>query len=1169
MESSKLNFNLFLYSRTFIVMAVLFSMMVTIVVYLQLRKQQQHSFDLRLEKTTNNYSLVFSLKINSNINELNNLLRFYNSRDHVSRAEFVNFVAPVFEKNNGIQALEWVPKVAQTDLKKHEQNFNSIYKNYKVWQRDLTGKIHVVEKREFYYPVQYVYPYEGNKATLGFDLASNEKRKQTLLLSIDRGITVATESIKFVQPKKIKVNNQSAVLIFLPFYKVNNSSVSNSEISNWTTTQRQQNINGFMLGLFKVGEMFEAAIKDLPSSGLDISIFDVTDENPTANKTLLYSHQSRLGTNNNAIGSSELAIVHNITIAGRQWALRFEPTVHYYNQFYHDDATVFLSVGMLMSVLLLLYLLTLRYRINSTNSELKKYNTELINNEIKQRIVIETIADGLMVIDDKGIVESFNPAASLLFGYDEIEVLGKNVKMFIPDDIKAEHDAFIQKFVATGEKNIIGISREVTGLHKNGSTFPLDLSVKEMLIEGDLKFTGVMHDITKQKDFETKMIIAKELAEVGTKVKNDFLATMSHEIRTPMNGVLGMIQILNDTSLSNEQRECVDVINNSGQALLEIINDILDFSKIEAGQLKIVPIEFNLEQAIFDVIQLLARNVQRKNIHFIFNYSVECPKYVLGDPNRIRQVIMNLVGNAVKFTEQGHICILVKQIRKINSKCTLHIEVQDTGVGISKNALPHLFESFTQADTTTTRQYGGTGLGLAISKQLVKLMGGNIDVTSQPDIGSTFWVTLTLTDHDSDDIFDDELIEDKKVLIVDNYEFSRKQLETQLSGFGVNVNSVATWQLALEVLLQHGDFDAVILDHTIDDNSTLTLINQIRNQSNLSKLGIILLSSQLRIGDTEKYRVAGVNAYFNKPIMNSILIKALLEVTTNVNNEQDSLITLNSLKIEQYNTAVNYDKIVASALVVEDNDVNSQVIKALLNKFGVRCELAFDGKQAITAWKENSYDLILMDCQMPIMDGYQATAEIRKSEQQQNKKAITIIALTANVMQGDEEKCLASGMDDFLAKPVETSALESMLKKWLFIKHKPLPIIIDPIKATETIENKTQDIIDLEKIQQLQELMGDAMSELVTSFVTSSANTLKKLQDAKQAMDSIEVRQLAHSLKGTSGNVGAMQLMDLSGKIEQLAKHEQLDEADKIIDEMLMSFAETKKQLQSVIARLG
>ncbi len=1169
MESSKLNFNLFLYSRTFIVIAVLFSMMVTIVVYLQLREEEQRSFDLRLEKVTNNYSLVFSLKIDSNINELNNLLRFYNSRDYVSHVEFVNFVAPVFEKNNGIQALVWAPKITQADLKKHEKNFNISHKNYKVWQRESTGGVHAVTKREYYYPVHYIYPLEGNKAKLGFDLASNDKKRRALLLSRDVGTVIASESIKLIQQKKIKLNNQSELLVFLPFYKLNNNSVSSREILNWTMTQRQKNINGFMLGVFKVGEMFEAAIKDLPSSGLDILIFDVTDGKSTSNKTLLYSHRSRLSTNNNAIGSGELTVIRNITIAGRQWALGFEPTVHFYNQFYHDEATIFLSIGMIMSVLLLLYLLTLRYRINSTNAKLEKYNAELINNEIKQRVVIETIADGLMVIDDKGIVESFNPAASLLFGYDEIEVLGKNVKMFIPDNIKAEHDAYIQKFVATGEKNIIGVSREVTGLHKNGSTFPLELSVKEMLIEGDLKFTGVMHDITKQKDFETKMIIAKELAEAGTRVKNDFLATMSHEIRTPMNGVLGMIQLLNDTTLSNEQREYVDVINNSGQALLEIINDILDFSKIEAGQLKIDPVEFNLEQTIFDVIQLLARNVQRKKIHFIFNYSVECPKYVFGDPNRIRQVIMNLVGNAVKFTEQGHVCILVKQIRKINSKCTLHIEVQDTGVGISENAIPHLFESFTQADTTTTRQYGGTGLGLAISKQLVKLMGGNIEVASQPDVGSTFLVTLTLTDQDLDDVFDDELIDDKKVLVVDSYEFGRKQLETQLSGFGVNVSSVATSPLALEMLLRHDDFDAVILNHTIDDNSTLNLIKQIRNNNNLLKLGIILLSSQLTIGDTEKYRAAGVNAYFNKPIMNSILIKALLEVTANVVNEQHSLITLNSLKIEHHNAAVNYEKIIASVLVVEDNDVNSQVIKALLNKFGIGCELTFDGEQAIAAWKENSFDLILMDCQMPVMDGYQATVEIRKIEQQQAKKAIPIIALTANVMQGDKEKCLAAGMNDFLSKPIEVVALEGMLKKWLFANHEPLPITIDPIKAGETVGNKTQDIIDLKKIQQLQELMGDAMSELINSFVTSSANTLEKLQDAKQSMDSIEVRQLAHSLKGTSGNVGAMQLMDLSGKIEQLAKHEQLDDADKIINEMLMSFAETKKQLQSVIAQLG
>ncbi|VAW99614.1 diguanylate cyclase/phosphodiesterase (GGDEF & EAL domains) with PAS/PAC sensor(s) [hydrothermal vent metagenome] len=1164
METTKFNFNLFLYSRSFILLAVLMSLFVTIIVYLQLREQQQHSFDLRLDKTASNYTSVFSLKIISNINELRNLARFYNSKKFVTQNDFVRYVSPLFEQNNGIKALEWIPRVPQTDLKTHQQVLAKTYKNYRVWQRDSNGDNQTIKQQAFYYPVQYVYPYEGNEKALGYDLGSNKKRQAALLLAGDSGRAVATESIQLVQQKNINAMNQSAFLIFYPYYKLDNHTVRGRKISNWTTSQRQKNLKGFMLGVFKVGDMFEAAIKNLPSSGLDISIFDVSDKLSLNSEEFLYRHRSRLSDRNKKIANGNFAIENNIAVADRQWVLRFEPTVHYYNQFKHDNATIFLLVGLFMSMLLLLYLLILRYRINATNLSLKKHNARLINNEIKQRIVIETIADGVMVINDQGIVESFNPAAALLFGYDEAEVLGKNVKMFISEDISPKHDVHIQKFVSSDEKEIVGFSREVTGLHKNGGTFPLKLSVKEMLIEGDLKFTGVMHDITEQKDFETKMIIAKELAESGTKIKNDFLATMSHEIRTPMNGVLGMIQLLNETSLTNEQREYVDVIKNSGSALLEIINNILDFSKIEAGQLKIDIIEFNLEQIIFDVIQLLARNAQRKNIRFIFNYSVECPKYVLGDPNRLRQVIMNLVGNAVKFTEQGHIYILVKQIKKINSKCTMRIVVQDTGIGISEQALPQLFESFTQADSSISRQYGGTGLGLAISKQLVKLMGGDINVTSQVNAGSTFSINITLTDQDTSNVFDDELIEDIKVLIVDDYEFSRTQLATQLSGFGAKVSSVATGSAALEKLLKHNNYDVMVLDHSANRDLTFELIKDIRCYDSLLNVGIILLSSQIRIGDTEYYRAAGVNAYFNKPIMNSILIKALFEVA---GNNKNGLITLNTLTLENNNKISNHSKITGSVLIVEDNDVNSQVIKALLNKMGIRCELVFDGEQAVNSCKENNFDLILMDCQMPVMDGYQATAEIRKNEQQNTNytTAIPIIALTANVMQGDKEKCLAAGMDDFLAKPIDSDALEAMLKIWLTKNNEKIQLPIEAFKVDTTMDNNYQDTIDLEKIQQLQELMGEAMSELINSFVTSSSDVIHSIQHAKQVMDSAELYQLAHSLKGTSGNVGAVQLMGLSSKIEQLAKQGQLNDVDSIIEQLLMSFDETKKQLLSVI----
>ncbi|MFV2059076.1 MAG: CHASE domain-containing protein [Gammaproteobacteria bacterium] len=1182
MDIPKSKFNSFLYGKVFIITAVVFTVFVTLVVYTQMHKAEQRSFELKLDNTINNYSSLFSLKINSYLNELNSILRFYNSTDNVSSEEFATFVAPILDQANDIQALEWIPRISHKKLNQHQKEFRNKRNEYSVWQYDMNLKKQAVTKRDYYYPVMFVYPYVKNKLVLGFDLGTNQKRRQALNKARDSGNPVATESITLVQNQN-EESAQNAFLIFIPFYKDGNNKVSSEKVEQWTVSQRRENLAGFILGVFKISSMFESAIEFIPSSGLDIFIFDITDE---VNHKFLYKHRSRMSTDTDEQQKIKLKkknlnepTTREFRIAGRQWRLNFVPTIHYYDNFQHNSAVIVLSVGMFMSLILLLYLMTLRYRMRAIKTQFEQYNNELINNEIKQRSVIETIAEALIVIDEKGTIEAFNPAATKLFGYEFEEITGKNVKTLMPNDIKKEHDGYLKSFVETGVKHIIGSPNEVVGLHKNGNTFQLELSVKDMVIQGELKFTGVMHDITKQKDYENEILIAKDLAEAGIESKNNFLATMSHEIRTPMNGVLGMIQILKDTRLSNEQREYVDVISNSGKALLGIINDILDFSKIEAGQLKIDPVVFDFEQVVFDVIRLLVNKEHQKKIQFIFNYSPECPKFVIGDPDRIRQVLMNLVGNAAKFTEHGHICIQVKQVRKLNSKYILRIDVQDTGVGIPQKAITKLFDSFTQADSSTTRKYGGTGLGLAICKQLVNLMAGDIGVTSEFNQGSTFWFTVTVDESDKNESIELEIFENKKMLIVDSYDFSRRQLEVQLSGFGITVTSVSSCHEAITELLkcnsentdQSKPYDGLITDYKIGSTTALDFIEQIRSHNNLEDLDIILLSSVFRIGNTEKYTNAGVRAYLSKPVLNSVLHQALLEVENNFFQKHDSIITQHSLQEDDNTTGVNTIQMSGSVLIVEDNDVNTLVVKALLDKMGISNSSAVNGEQGIAKWQAADFDLILMDCQMPVMDGYQATTEIRNIEKQQSKTAIPIIALTANVMADDRGKCLAAGMDDFLAKPIENDALILILQKWLLPKENAIPdtqsVKMDISDKEIKIGHTQQSIIDMQKIQQLTDLMGEAMVALVNSYVTSSEDKISQLQQAFDSRDSSEVYQLAHGLKGASGNLGANQVMELSDKIEQLAKQGQLNTIGGIIDELLLSFSKTRQELNKIIEK--
>ncbi len=1182
MTTTTTNFNSFLYSKVFIVIAVVFSILVTVFVYFELRDEEQHGYNLRLDKTINVYSSVFSLKIKSYIQELDDIKRFYDSSQYVDYANFVSFVSPRFNDELEIQALEWAPKITHEQLRDHETRYQVNNEQYFIWQQDSDKNKIKVAQQNFYYPVTYVYPRKGNDSAIGFNLASETIRNQALMTAQDSGLPVATESILLVQDTR-SYNNSTAFLIFTPYYRLDTKPVTAAQIAAWTVAQRQENITGFILGVFKVSTMFEAAIQYLPSSGLDILVVDVTERD---DYELLYTHWSRLSTAEDSEHTRNFhddnLIKREFRLAGREWQLVFYPTVHYFNEFKHNNAIILFGVGLFMSLLLLVYLLTLRYRMLLINNQNEKYNTQLLNSEIRQRAVIETIADALIVINKTGVIESFNPAAVKLFGYEVEEVIGENIKMLMPSEIKSQHDGYLSHFIETGDKHVIGVGREVVGLNKNGTTFPLILSVKEMLLQGELKFTGVMRDISKQKDFENELILAKELAEAGMKSKHDFLATMSHEIRTPMNGVLGMIQILRDTELSNEQCEYVDVINNSGQALLGIINDILDFSKMDAGQLKIDHIKFDLEQSILNVIQLFSQKALDKNIQIIFNYSLECPKFVMGDPNRIRQVVMNLVGNALKFTEQGHIYVLVEQLQKVASHCTLKIMVQDTGIGIPEKAIATLFDSFTQADSSTTRDYGGTGLGLAICKQLVQLMSGEIGISSTLDIGSQFWFSLVLEQQDDGNSAEPEIIDALKIIIVDDYEFSRSQLETQLSGLGATVSAVDCCEKALSKLVDNttggascDPFDILIVNYSLNNNETLETIHNIRANQKLVNLGIILLNSELGVGDTNKYLAAGVNAYFTKPVLNSVLYQAITTVLTQ--KQQVQLVTLQTLGggIEKKINTTHYSQVLV--LIVEDNEVNTLVIKAMLERLGIESVTASDGRDAITSWSNSRFDLILMDCQMPILDGYGATKEIRKIEQQQGAKAIPIIALTANVMQGDKEKCLAAGMDDFLAKPIESSRLETMLSNWLDNnKHSDIAMTLaddkddqkdPPVAQIVSGGAKPESIIDMKTIQQLNELMGDALAELINSYINLSAQTLDSLQQAMEAADSNEILQLAHRLKGSSGNVGAVTVMRLSGKIEQLAKVEQLDGVAQMIDELLLVFAEAKKELQSVVAK--
>jgi PAS domain S-box-containing protein len=799
-------------------------------------------------------------------------------------------------------------------------------------------------------------------------------------------------------------------------------------------------------------------------------------------------------------------------------------------------------------------------------TERKQAEKAMTEAEERSRLLLESAGEGIFGTNADGELTFINPAAIRMLGFAADELLGKKIHDTIHHSHSDGSDYSVEKcpMWAAYTNGVRGEVDDEVLWRKDGSSF--DVHYNSMPIRKDDEIVGsviTFSDITQRVKAAEELSKAKKVAEAATDAKSNFLANMSHEIRTPMNAIIGLSHLCLNTDLNKRQMGYIEKVYNAAKSLLGIINDILDFSKIEAGRLEMEEVPFKLDEVLDNMGSLMAMKAQEKGLEVLFDTQPDVPRGLVGDPLRLGQVLLNLAGNAVKFTEEGEIVIRTRLVKTTDDQVELEFRVEDSGIGMTEEQCNKLFQSFSQADASTTRKYGGTGLGLAICKQLVEMMHGTIQVESEAGKGTVFSFNAVLgRSQDAEDATPSVAPSDLKglkVLAVDDVASAREMLQTTLDSFSFRTTCVDSGAKAIEAITKAPDddpFKLIIMDWRMPGMDGIEATVEIRKLKTKTPPMVIMITSYGREEVIHKVQEAGLNGFLIKPFTPSMLLDTVMSVF----GRKDS-VRLHKGGGNKWEIKASEAIRGAKILLTEDNEINQQVAEELLVEAGISVTIANNGLEAVEWVEKENFDLILMDLQMPEMDGFEATGIIRAKD---GFADMPIIAMTANALTEDRDRCLELGMNDHIAKPIDPENLYDTLSKWL-PEIKPGRVV--EVKATEQISSELPDALPGINLEiGLRSLRGNTnlFRKLLMEFATDHSDDIQKIVDALDAEGYEVAQRLAHTVKGVAGTIGAQKLSDVAKEVEAAAKEKSTEKIMAEIDKFKICLDEVMNGLKTL-----